>query len=264
MLAPIRPKPTIPMRTAMPPGRCRHHHGATPVQTTLRAMIDRLVLPDPPAAARAVALRIAAELRGAIALRGRASLAVSGGTTPWLMLADLAAMSLDWEAVDILQVDERVAPDNDPHRNLTHLRGVLDGTAAARSRLHPMDVGAGDADAAAIAYRDVLRSLGGPIDVVHLGLGPDGHTASLAPGDAVLDITDVSVAATSRPFNGHMRVTLTYPALDAARAIVWLVAGDGKGDMPARMEAGDTSIPAGRVSRERAVLVLDRAAAGLP
>lgn len=227
-------------------------------------MIDRLVLPDPPSAARAAALRIAAELRGAIALRGRASLAVSGGTTPWLMLADLAVLPLDWEAVDILQVDERVAPDGDPDRNLTHLCGVLTGTAAAHARLHPMDVGGGDADAAALLYCDVLRSLGGPIDVVHLGLGPDGHTASLAPGDPVLDVTDVSVAATSHPFNGHMRVTLTYPALDAARAIVWLVAGGGKGDMPARLEAGDTSIPAGRVSRERAVLVLDRAAAGLP
>ncbi len=224
--------------------------------------MERMVLPDARSAAHAAAVRIAAALWGALALRGRASLAVSGGTSPWLMLAELGDMDLDWAAVDILQVDERMAPDGDPARNLTHLTLCLAGTRAAAAYLHPMPCGGADADAAARAYVSVVDGLGGPIDVVHLGLGEDGHTASLAPGDPVLDIMNVAVAVTAAAFNGHRRVTLTYPTINAARQVVWLLTGADKAPMVPRLEAGDASIPAGRVERSRAVLVLDIDAAG--
>ncbi len=225
-------------------------------------LMERMVLPDARSAAHAAAERIAADLRGALALRGRASLAVSGGTSPWLMLAELGDMDLDWTAVDILQVDERMAPDGDAARNLTHLTGCLAGTRAAAAHLHAMPCGGADADVAARAYVPVVDGLGGPIDVVHLGLGDDGHTASLAPGDPVLDIIDVAVAATAAAFNGHRRVTLTYPTINAARQVVWLLTGADKAPMVPRLEAGDASIPAGRVERSRALLVLDGPAAG--
>ena len=130
------------------------------------------------------------------------------------------------------------------------------------ARLLPMPCGSGDADAAAAAYVPVVESLGGPIDVVHLGLGDDGHTASLAPGDPVLDVVDVPVAATAAPFNGTRRVTLTYPTINAAREVVWLLTGAGKVPMVGRLQAADPTIPAGRVEQSRAILVMDRAANG--
>ena len=224
--------------------------------------MERIIGDDAVAAAHAAARHIATALRAALAARARASLAVSGGTSPWIMLAELGNDDLDWSRVDILQVDERMATDGDDLRNLTHLMRSLAGTRAMAARVHAMPCGGGDADVAAAAYVPVVEALGGPIDVVHLGLGDDGHTASLAPGDPVLDVTDTAVAATAHPFNGTRRVTLTYPTLNAARAIVWLLTGAGKVPMVHRLEAGDPTIPAGRVEQARAILVMDRAAAG--
>jgi len=177
------------------------------------------------------------------------------------MMAALFARDLPWTDVDVLQVDERVAPDGDEQRNWTRIAPLLAGSPAAAARAHPMRVADG-AEAAVNDYLGVLAALGGPIDVVQLGLGDDGHTASLAPGDPVLEVTEAPVAAMARPFNGTERVTLTYPALDAAREVLWLVTGDAKRTMAARLEAGDASIPAGRVTTPSQVLVLDRAAAG--
>ena len=231
-------------------------------QTTLRPLMERIIADDATGAAHAAAAHIGAALRTALAARDRASLAVSGGTSPWVMLAELGMDDLDWSRVDILQVDERMAPGGDDLRNLTHLRRSLAGTRAMAARLHPMPCDGDDADAAAAAYVPVIEALGGPIDVVHLGLGEDGHTASLAPGDPVLDVTDVPVAATAHPFNGTRRVTLTYPAINTAREVVWLLTGAGKVPMVARLEAADPEIPAGRVEQTRATLVMDRAAAG--
>lgn len=224
--------------------------------------MERMVEDDAVTAAHAAARHIASALRAAIDDRGRASLAVSGGTSPWIMLAELGTEDLDWSRVDILQVDERMAPDGDPLRNLTHLQQSIAGTHAEAARLHAMPCGGTDADAAAAAYVPVIESLGGPIDIVHLGLGEDGHTASLAPGDPVLDVVDVPVAATAHPFNGTRRVTLTYPTINAARQVVWLLTGAGKAPMVPRLDAGDPTIPAGRIEQSRAVLVMDRAAAG--
>lgn len=219
-----------------------------------------MVLRDADTAAEWAAGRIADGLVAATRARGRASLALSGGRSPWVMMAHLFARGLPWAVVDILQVDERVAPDGDPRRNLTRIAELRQGTPAEAARLHPMAV-AGGAGPAVADYRAVLHALGAPIDVVQLGLGDDGHTASLAPGDPVLEVADAPVAATARPFNGTVRVTLTYPALDAAGDVVWLVTGAAKRAMAARLLEGDRGIPAGRVTAPSQVVVLDHAAA---
>jgi 6-phosphogluconolactonase len=161
---------------------------------------------------------------------------------------------VDWSAVQVFQVDERVAPDGDPDRNLTHLRASLPD--AAVESIHSMPVTDDDLDAAADRYAAALPS---PLDLVHLGLGPDGHTASLVPGDPVLDEGDRLVAPTA-VYQGRRRMTLTYPALAAARRIVWLVSGEDKREALAKLRAGDPSIPAGRVSSASATAIVSREA----
>lgn len=213
------------------------------------------ILPDPQTAAERGAEVIAAAAREAVEERGRFTMAVSGGRNPWAMLAALHGR-MPWEKVTIFQVDERVAPEGDPDRNLTHLLRSLPAGGAAAVR--PMPVDAHDLEAAAAAYAAALPER---FDLVHLGLGPDGHTASLVPADPVLDVTDHDVAVTGE-YQGRRRMTLTYPALNRARRILWLVTGADKVDALARLRAGDPSIPAGRVSAHRALVVADAAAAG--
>ena len=226
------------------------------------------VLADADAVARAAAAVIAADARAAVAARGRYVFAVSGGTTPWVMLRALAGEDVPWHAVHLLQVDERVAPAGDPIRNLTHLaESLFAPEPISRQSVHAMPVEAPDLEAAAARYAQLLRELAGAppvLDLVHLGLGPDGHTASLVPGDAVLDVTDVDVALTAGPYQGRRRMTLTYPALDRARRVLWLVTGAEKVAMLARLQAGDRSIPAGRVRADRALVLADRAASPQP
>jgi 6-phosphogluconolactonase len=223
--------------------------------------MQRMVLTDADDAARWAAGRIADDISRAVQGRGRACVALSGGRSPWVMMAHLFAQPLPWSQVDVLQVDERVAPDGDERRNLTRIQQLLAGTPARAARLHPMPV-AGGAEHAVRAYRAVLQQVGGVIDVVQLGLGEDGHTASLAPGDPVLHERHALVAATAQPFNGTVRVTLTYAAINAAADVVWLVTGAAKRHMARRLQEGDHAIPAGRVTAASQVLVLDRAAAG--
>lgn len=194
-----------------------------------------------------------------VADRGRFALAVSGGSTPMRMLRALTLEDVPWDRVDLLQVDERVAPDGAADRNLTALRESL----PAPARVHPMPVERGDLEAAAKRYAETLASVAGSppvLDLVHLGLGDDGHTASLVPGDPVLDVRDREVAI-SGPYQGRRRMTLTYPALDRARQVLWLVTGEGKAAMLARLHAGDAAIPAGRVRATRATVFADHAAA---
>jgi 6-phosphogluconolactonase len=127
-----------------------------------------------------------------------------------------------------------------------------------------MPVEESDAGAAAEVYARTIRAVAGPtpvLDLVHLGLGTDGHTASLVPGDATLDVIDRNVALTGI-YQGRRRMTLTYPILNRARVILWLVTGSEKTDMLARLRDGDRSIPAGRISRDCALVLADRAAAG--
>ena len=220
---------------------------------------------DPAAAPKEAAVLIAAECRAAIAARGRAMLAVSGGRTPWQMLAALIQEDLAWAHVHVAQVDERIAPAGDPDRNLTQLQKILvaEGPLPA-GQLYAMPVEETDLDGAARTYGQSLERLAGSpavLDVVHLGLGSDGHTASLVPGDPVLDVTDADVAITAGPYQGRRRMTLTYPILNRARRIVWLVTGAEKAEMVARLAAGDPTIAAGRVNLQHATLVADTAAA---
>jgi 6-phosphogluconolactonase len=217
---------------------------------------------DADEAAAIAARMIGASLREAIAERGRASVAFSGGTTPWAMLRALATAKVNWQLVDVFQVDERCAPAGDPDRNATHIEATLISPASVpKARWHPIPVEQPDPAGAARAYERTLHdAVSSVLDVVHLGLGDDGHTASLVPGDPVLGVTDRQVAPTG-VYMDHRRVTLTYPTLNAARSIVWLTAGAGKGEVLRRLVAGDPTIPAGRVLQDRAVVVCDEAAA---
>jgi 6-phosphogluconolactonase len=223
------------------------------------------VLADAEAVARKAAAIIAAEARAAEAARGRFVMAVSGGRTPWLMLRALAGEDVPWESVQVVQVDERVAPMGDPDRNLTHVReSLLEHAPLRDEQIHAMPVEAPDLQAAAARYALTLQEIAGAppvLDLVHLGLGPDGHTASLVPGDPVLDVTDADVALTG-VYQRRRRMTLTYPIINRSRRILWLVNGSEKVEMFARLRDGDPAIPAGRVRQDRAWVIADRAAAG--
>ena len=208
------------------------------------------VLPDATAVADAAAEVIAGRVRDAVAERGTAAIAVSGGRTPWAMLAtlrDLPTGQVPWRELVVFQVDERVAAEGDPERNLTHLREALAGRPAS---IVPMPVDDPDLDAAAARYADSLPAV---LDLVHLGLGADGHTASLVPGDLVLAVAD-------RLVKGHGG-TLTYRALAHARELLWVVTGAEKAEALAALLAGSTDIPAGRVTAARSLILADRAAA---
>jgi 6-phosphogluconolactonase len=193
--------------------------------------------------------------RAAIAERGAFTFAVSGGRTPWAVFAELVRTDFAWDRTSIYQVDERVAPAGDEERNLTHLRAVVPSEAFAR--VHPMPVEDPDLDAAAKRYATLLPDR---FDLIHLGLGPDGHTASLVPGDPVLDVTDRDIALTG-PYQGRPRMTVTYPVIDRARELLWIVTGADKVDALRRLRAHDRSIPAGRVAADRALVLADAAAA---
>ena len=223
------------------------------------------VFADDESAARAAAKLIAAEARAAIAARGRFVMAVSGGRSPWIMLRALATEKIPWESVHVVQVDERVAPAGSPDRNLTHLKeSLLEHSPIRPEQILAMPVESPDLEAAARQYAATLCAIAGSpptLDLVHLGLGPDGHTASLIPGDPVLNVTDVDVALTGI-YQGRRRMTLTYPVINRARRILWLVTGGEKVDALSRLRNGDPSIPAGPVLQDRAVIVADRAAAG--
>jgi 6-phosphogluconolactonase len=226
------------------------------------------ILPDADASARRAAEVIAGDARASVAARGRFVMAVSGGKSPWVMLSELARMDLPWKDVHVFQVDERVAPAGDPDRNLTHLSAsLLEHAPLPPSQIHAMPVekaDENDLEAEARAYAKTLESLAGSpptLDLVHLGLGPDGHTASLVPGDPVLEVTDRDVALTGA-YQGRRRMTLTYPVLDRSRRILWLVTGSDKVPALAKLRASDPTIPAGRVRADAALVVADRAAAG--
>lgn len=226
--------------------------------------MDIEILHDADGAARRGAAIIAAEARKAVAARGRFVFAVSGGTTPWQMLRHLAGEDVPWAAVRVAQVDERIAPDGHPDRNLTHLRESLLAHAPIRpEQILAMPVEVPDLEAAARSYVRTLEAVAGApvvLDLVHLGLGPDGHTASLVPDDTVLAVTDADVAVT-REYQGRRRMTLTYSALNRARLVLWLVTGGNKAGMLVRLNAADPTIPAGRVRQENARVVADRDAA---
>ena len=227
-------------------------------------MKDILILADANAVAKEAVKLIAAEARAAVAARGRFVVAVSGGRTPWLMLRALAGADVPWQDVHVAQVDERVAPAGHPDRNLTHLyESLLEHAPLRRDQIYAMPVEAAELESAAERYTETLQNIAGSppvLDLVHLGLGADGHTASLVPGDPVLDVTDADVALTG-VYQGRRRMTLTYPILNRCRRILWVVTGSDKIDALAHLRDADGSIPAGRIQRENAVILADRAAA---
>ncbi|MFZ2223119.1 MAG: 6-phosphogluconolactonase [Candidatus Deferrimicrobium sp.] len=221
------------------------------------------VLPDPGAVAIRAAERIAQVAREAVTERGRCALAFSGGTTPRQALRALAREDVPWDRVHLFQVDERAAPSGDPDRNYFHLKeALIDRIAVPSGNVHPMSVEAENFDEEARRYEAILRRIAGTppvLDLVQLGLGEDGHTASLFPGDPALQAVDSEIAVTGLHM-GRRRMTLTFPAIDRALCILWLVTGAGKATALERLLSGDRSIPAGRVRSDRAVLLADIAA----
>lgn len=215
------------------------------------------VLDDVEAVHKRGAELIAEHARAAVAERGACALAVSGGRDPWPMFSQLEDLEMDWTKTEIFQVDERVAPAGSDERNLTHLIESL--SIGAQGSIRPMPVSDEDLEAAADRYAESLPEA---IDLAHLGLGPDGHTASLVPGDPVLEVTDKRVAVTAGEYQGVRRMTLTYPEINRTRQLLWVVTGEEKVDALQKLIAQDPSTPSGRVRPEGDSLVLaDRAAA---
>ena len=223
------------------------------------------IVASPEQLAQRTAEVLAQQIRDCVDRRGRCLMAVSGGTEPWRAFRCLAKLPVPWHALHVLQVDERAAPAGHPERNWTHLEeNLLRVVPIPRDQCHPMPVEETPLEDAAARYAARLQAIAGSpavLDLVHLGLGDDGHTASLLPGDPVLDVTSADVGVTAK-YRGWRRMTLTLPAIDRARSILWLVAGQGKADAAARLMAGDPAIPAGRVRRDDALLLTDRATAG--
>ena len=212
-------------------------------------------LPDAEAVAARGAELIAERSVAAVAERGAFNAALSGGRTPWRMLELLADHEMPWEKTALFQVDERIAPAGSNERNLTQL--ILALPRECQGSIRPMPVGEDDLDAAAARYAEALPE---QLDLIHLGLGPDGHTASLLPGDPVLDVINRRVAVTGGAYQGTRRMTLTYPGLASARELLWIVTGEEKRDALARLLAGDQSIPAGRVEAANSLVLCNEAA----
>jgi 6-phosphogluconolactonase len=222
------------------------------------------IFSDADAVAKAAAQFIASEARASFGARGRFTMAVSGGKTPWQMLRSLTNEEVPWKNVHVMQVDERIAPAGDTDRNLTHLQeSLLSHAPLSPEQILAMPVEEKKLEAAVASYAATLRQIAGSppvLDLVHLGLGADGHTASLVPNDAVLDV-DADVALTGI-YQQRRRMTLTYPLINRARCVLWVVTGGEKAGMLARLYEGDVSIPAGRVRRDRALVLADELAAG--
>jgi 6-phosphogluconolactonase len=203
---------------------------------------------------------IAGMARDTVAAKGRFVMAVSGGRTPWMMLRALGQEDVPWESIHVVQVDERVAPSGHQDRNLTHLReSLLENSPLSEANIHPMPVESEDLISAVTAYASTLCEIAGTppvLDLVHLGLGSDGHTASLIPGDPVLKVDNQDVAITGL-YQGRLRMTLTYPAINRARHILWVITGSEKIHMLKCLVNGDSSIPAGLIYHDQALILTD-------
>jgi 6-phosphogluconolactonase len=214
---------------------------------------ELITMPDPASLAKRAAQFVVEKAHAAVADHGKFTFAVSGGKTPWAMFAELAHEDMPWGSVVIYQVDERVAPDGDPDRNLTNLDKSL---GDIKTDVFAMPVTDPNPELGAASYGDLLPDR---FDLIHLGIGPDGHTASLVPGDPVLLVTDHLVALT-QPYQDHRRMTLTYPALSRADEIMWLISGEDKRDALGKLLVGDPSIPAGRVVARHSTIIADASA----
>jgi 6-phosphogluconolactonase len=221
-----------------------------------------VVTADPERAAAAAAEWMARRMRTAVLRRGVCRIAVSGGSTPAKMFDGLAALALPWEAIHVFQVDERVAPDGDPDRNAGQLTAHLtDRVPIRRANVHLMPVTQTALGRAAAKYATQLGDA--PLDIVHLGIGDDGHTASWPPGDPVIDETDP--VAVTNPFNGRVRMTLTPGIVNSARLRMVLVVGSAKASPLAGWLLHDAVLPIARVKRANTTVIADAgAAADLP
>lgn len=203
---------------------------------------------------------IAVDARASVSVRGRFVVAFSGGRTPAAMLRALAEREMPWSQTFVFQVDERVVLEGDPQRNFTQLReNLIDHVPLPEDHVYKMPVEEPDLESAAGLYMRSLAQVAGIpaiLDCVHLGLGKDGHTASLVPGDPALDATEVDVASTG-VYEETRRLTLTLPILNRARRVLWVVVGPDKVDALSRLRAGDPAIPAGRVHQDRAIILTD-------
>jgi 6-phosphogluconolactonase len=214
-------------------------------------------------AARLAAQEVAALCREAVRDRGRAVIALSGGETPWLMLRELRTLDVPWSWLYVAQVDERVAPRGDVRRNRTRIEEILvDGGPLPARQFLPMPVEENDLAGAAAGYQRLLELHAGTpvqLDLVQLGLGTDGHTASLVSGDPVLRVRDRDVAPTGE-YQGQRRMTLTYPALARARRRLWLVTGAAKAAPLADLLADRGHAPSIAVARGDTLVVTDATA----
>jgi len=223
------------------------------------------IFPSADQVAEGAAAYIEQLIRETLVRKKSFSMAISGGRTPWEMLKILSKAPLPWTRVNLFQVDERVAPDGHADRNLTQLFQVIEGSPLVnRLRIFPMPVMVEDLDAASQDYAKLIHEIteGEGLDLIHLGMGSDGHTASLVPGDGVLDLTDREVGCTEQLYQGRIRMTLTYPLLNSAKRILWIVTGAEKQEMVQRLLKQDPSIPAGAVNQANALLMADQAAFG--
>jgi 6-phosphogluconolactonase len=221
------------------------------------------IFPQAGDVAAAAAAYLAQQITATLATKSTFSMAISGGRTPWEMLKILAKADLPWQRVNLFQVDERVAPDGHADRNLTQLFQAIAGTPmVTQLRIFPMPVLAADLEEGCREYTQVIDELteGKGLDLIHLGLGSDGHTASLVPGDEVMEVQDRLVACTQNTYQGRIRMTLTYPLLNSAKQLLWIVTGSEKQEMVKRLLQQDPSIPAGSIRQENALLLVDQAA----
>ncbi|WP_026951741.1 6-phosphogluconolactonase [Algoriphagus mannitolivorans] len=217
--------------------------------------------PDSLQVAESAAKYLEQKIRDSIKEKGSFSMAISGGKTPWQMLKLLAKAPLPWSRVNIFQVDEREAADGHPDRNLTQLFKTLEGTGIiTKVNIFPMPVVAENLEEACADYANTIKEITGDgiLDLVHLGMGADGHTASLIPGDQVCEVYDKDVAMTASPYQGRNRMTLTYPVINKAKEILWVITGEEKKEMVQRLISKDPNIPAGKVSQENALLITDQ------
>lgn len=210
--------------------------------------------------AEQAAIHIAQSARKAIFDHGRFTMAISGGRTPWQMLKRLTKEKLSWEKIFIFQVDERIAPDSHPDRNLTQLFKTLEGSGLiTRINIFHMHVTAEHLEEACEEYAKTIKEITetGQLDLIHLGMGTDGHTASLIPSDPVCNVMDKDVALTENPYQGRIRMTLTLPLINRSKEILWVITGEEKQEMFDRLLSGDQSIPAGTISSQQAVVFTD-------
>lgn len=213
--------------------------------------------------AKEAAIYIADRIRENVSRKGSFTMAISGGRTPWEMIKELAKEDLHWEKVFLFQVDERIAPDAHPDRNLTQLFKAIEGTKLVlRLNIFPMRVTADNLNEACEEYADHITRLteNGKFDLIHLGLGTDGHTASLVPGDAVLAVQDKTVAITGDTYQGRHRMTLTYPLINQAAKILWVITGAEKAEMLNRLLHQDPLIPAGKIDQHHAIVLTEESA----